>query len=56
MAQQLNYTDIYTNYSPKIRRYLNSIFSIEDSEDLLQDSFLKIFNSLPTCPKKKLKS
>ena len=48
MKQQFNYSEIYNDYSPKIRRYLNSIFSIEDSEDLLQDIFLKVFNSLQT--------
>lgn len=46
MEQQFNYSEIHNEYSPKIRSYLNSIFSIEDSEDLLQDIFLKIFNSL----------
>ena len=48
MNQQFNYTEIYNSYSPKIRRYINSIFSVEDSEDLLQDIFLKVFNSLPS--------
>ena len=48
MLEQSNYQQFYNTYSPKIRRYLNSIFSIEDSEDLLQDIFLKIFNSLQT--------
>lgn len=38
--------EIYTKYSPKIRRYLNSHFSIEDSEDLLQEIFIKIYKSL----------
>lgn len=40
--------EIYNAYSPNIRRYLNNIFSIEDSEDLLQDIFLKVYNSLDT--------
>ena len=48
MLEQSNYQLLYNTYSPKIRRYLNSIFSIEDSEDLLQDIFLKVFNSLQT--------
>jgi len=48
MLEQSNYKQLYNSYSPKIRRYLNSIFSIEDTEDLLQDIFLKIFNSLQT--------
>jgi RNA polymerase sigma-70 factor (ECF subfamily) len=48
MESRISYTEIYNSYSPKIRRYLNSIFSIEDSEDLLQDVFLKIFNGLPS--------
>lgn len=38
--------EIHTEYSPKIRRYLNSHFSIEDSEDLLQEIFIKIYKSL----------
>jgi RNA polymerase sigma-70 factor (ECF subfamily) len=46
MNQQLNYVEIYNSYSPKIRRYLNSVFCVEDSEDILQDIFLKVFNSL----------
>lgn len=48
MKQQFNHSEIYNDYAPKIRRYLNSIFSMEDSEDLMQDIFLKIFNSLQT--------
>lgn len=48
MPYPISYTEIYNSYSPEIRRYLNSIFSIEDSEDLLQDIFLKIFNALPS--------
>jgi RNA polymerase sigma-70 factor (ECF subfamily) len=52
MNQELNYTEIYELYSPKILRYLNSTFSIEDSEDLLQDIFIKIFNSLKSFRKK----
>lgn len=47
MDQKLDYTELYENYSPKIRRYLNCNFSIEDSEDLLQDIFIKVYNSLP---------
>ena len=47
MKSQLNYTEIYNNYSPKVKRYLNSIFSIEDSEDILQDIFFKIYTGLP---------
>jgi RNA polymerase sigma-70 factor (ECF subfamily) len=39
---------LYESYSPKIRRYLNSTFSIEDSEDLLQDIFMKVYKSLNT--------
>lgn len=46
MNQSLNYTEIYQTYSPKILRYLNSTFSIEDSEDLSQDIFIKVYNSL----------
>lgn len=46
MNQELDYTEIYKTYSPKILRYLNSTFSIEDSEDLLQEIFIKILNSL----------
>jgi RNA polymerase sigma-70 factor, ECF subfamily len=47
MDQKLNYTEIYENFSPKISRYLNCNFSIEDSEDLLQDIFIKVYHSLP---------
>lgn len=47
-TQQFNYSEIYNIYAAKVRRYLNSIFSIEDSEDLLQDIFIKVFNSLNT--------
>ena len=39
MGQELNYTEIYKLYSPKILRYLNSTFNIEDAEDLLQEVF-----------------
>jgi RNA polymerase sigma-70 factor, ECF subfamily len=46
MNQEINYTEIYKIYSPKILRYLNSNFSVEDSEDLLQEIFIKILNSL----------
>lgn len=46
MAGQINYQDLYNSYSPKLMRYLNSTFSVEDSEDLLQDIFLKVYNSL----------
>jgi RNA polymerase sigma-70 factor (ECF subfamily) len=46
MEQYFNHTEIYNTYAPKVRRYLCSIFSIEDSEDLLQDIFIKVFNSL----------
>lgn len=48
MNQPLSYTEIFNNYSPKILRYLNSTFSIEDSVDLLQEIFIKVFNSLPS--------
>jgi RNA polymerase sigma-70 factor (ECF subfamily) len=46
MNQEISYTEIYKTYSPKILRYLNSTFSVEDSEDLLQEIFIKILNSL----------
>lgn len=46
MNQELNYTEIYKLYSPRILRYLNSTFTIEDSEDLLQEVFIKVLNSL----------
>jgi RNA polymerase sigma-70 factor (ECF subfamily) len=48
MEQQFDHSEIYHSYAPKIRRYLNSIFSVEDSEDLLQDIFIKVFNALPS--------
>lgn len=44
--QEINYTEIYKAFSPKILHYLNSYFSVEDSEDLLQEIFIKILNSL----------
>lgn len=46
MNQELNYTEIHRLYSPKILRYLNTTFCIEDSEDLLQEIFIKVYNSL----------
>jgi RNA polymerase sigma-70 factor, ECF subfamily len=46
MTEQLEYTEIYNSYSPKILRYLNSTFCIEDSEDLLQEVFIKVHKSL----------
>ena len=46
MTNKNTETEIYKAYSPKIRRYLNSHFSIEDSEDLLQEIFIKIYKSL----------
>ena len=45
--QQFDHQEIYHSYAPKVRRYLQSIFSVEDSEDLLQDIFIKVYNSLP---------
>jgi len=48
MIKELDYTEIYKHYSPKIMRYLNSSFSIEDSEDMLQEIFIKVYNSLKT--------
>ena len=47
MNQEISYTEIYKEYSPKILRYLKSIFSVEDAEDILQEIFIKVFNSLP---------
>ena len=47
MTKHITEQDIYLEYSPKIRRYLNSHLTVEDSEDLLQDIFIKIYNSLP---------
>jgi len=46
MNEISNYTEIYNKYSPRILRYLNCTFSIEDSEDLLQEIFIKVYNSL----------
>lgn len=46
MKQEINYPEVYQSYSPKILRYLNSNFSVEDSEDLLQEFFIKILHSL----------
>ena len=46
MNQPIDYIELYKNYSPKILRYLKSTFSIEDSEDLLHEIFIKIYNSL----------
>jgi RNA polymerase sigma-70 factor, ECF subfamily len=48
MQQTLNYTEIYNEYSPRILRYLNCTFCIEDAEDLLQEIFIKVYNSLDT--------
>ena len=44
--QATDYTEIYRTYSPKILRYLNSNFGIEDAEDLLQEIFIRVLNSL----------
>jgi RNA polymerase sigma-70 factor (ECF subfamily) len=38
---------LYSSFAPKLERYLNSYFSVEDSQDLMQDIFIKIHNSLP---------
>lgn len=46
MNQPIDYTELYNNYSSQILRYLKSTFSIEDSEDLLQEIFIKVYNSL----------
>jgi RNA polymerase sigma-70 factor (ECF subfamily) len=46
MNEDLDYTEIHKKYSPKILRYLKSTLSVEDSEDLLQEIFIKVYNSL----------
>jgi RNA polymerase sigma-70 factor (ECF subfamily) len=51
MTPELNYSEVYNLYSSKILRYLNSTFSIEDSEDLLQEIFIKVYNSLTSLRK-----
>lgn len=33
---------LYSSFAPKLEQYLNSYFSVEDSQDLMQDIFIKI--------------
>lgn len=41
-------TRFYREYAPRVRKYLLSrLPSVEDSEDVLQDTFLAAFDSLP---------
>jgi len=41
-------TQFYREYAPQVRRYLLArLPSAEDSEDVLQDTFLAAFDSLP---------
>lgn len=42
-----NFEELYSAFAPKLERYLNSYFSIEDTQDLMQDIFIKIHHSLP---------
>lgn len=46
MHHPLNYNEIYNDYSPKIKRDLNSTLSIEESKDLLQDIFIKVLETV----------
>lgn len=43
---QYNISEIYKTYSPKVVLYLSRFVGQEDAEDLMQEVFIKVFNSL----------
>ncbi len=45
---QIDPSVIYKTYSQPIRFYLSRLVGKEDSEDLMQDVFIKVFNSIDT--------
>lgn len=44
--EQPDITEIYKTYSPKIVLYLSRFVGKDDAEDLMQEVFIKVFNSL----------
>jgi RNA polymerase sigma-70 factor, ECF subfamily len=48
LESTLDFKDIYTDYYPKIHRYLVRLVGPAEAEDLAQEVFLKISQSLPT--------
>ncbi|MDP3684920.1 MAG: sigma factor [Ignavibacteria bacterium] len=44
--EQPDITEIYKIYSPKIVLYLSRFVGKDDAEDLMQEVFIKVFNSL----------
>ncbi len=45
---QENISEIYKTYSPPILIYLSRLVGKDDAEDLMQEVFIKVFNSLRT--------
>lgn len=46
--QQYDYDTIYKTYKAQIQRYLSRLVGSEEAEDLTQETFIKVFNSLDT--------
>ncbi|MFH0733109.1 MAG: RNA polymerase sigma factor [bacterium] len=45
---QYNISEIYKEYSPKVVLYLSRFVGKDDAEDLMQEVFIKVFNSIET--------
>lgn len=45
---QYDISEIYKSYSPRILIYLSRLVGKDDAEDLMQEVFIKVFNSLNT--------
>lgn len=45
---QEDISEIYKTYSPRILVYLSRLVGKDDAEDLMQEVFIKVFNSLKT--------
>ena len=45
-ASELDFQKIYDEYQPKILRYLSRFIGESDAEDLTQETFVKVYQSL----------
>jgi RNA polymerase sigma-70 factor (ECF subfamily) len=48
MPQEIDFSDVYNTYYPKILKYVERIAAINDAEDIVQDVFNKVNSSLGT--------
>ena len=46
VASQLEFQDIFTDFQPKILRYLNRLAGENEAEDLAQETFVKVSQAL----------